>query len=85
MSNRKFRTGVIGCGGISQVHMNALMGMDNVQIVAVCDVRGERAQAAAKKTGASRVYTDWHELLRDPEVEVVHLCTPHYLHAPMTI
>ena len=85
MSNRKFRTGVIGCGGISQVHMNALMGMDNVQIVAVCDVRGERAQAAATKTGASRVYTDWHELLRDPEVEVVHLCTPHYLHAPMTI
>ena len=85
MSNRKFRTGVIGCGGISQVHMNALMGMDNVQIVAVCDIREDRAQTAAKKTGAPRVYTDWHELLRDPEVEVVHLCTPHYLHAPMTV
>lgn len=85
MSKRTFRTGIIGCGGISQVHMNALMGMDGVEIVAVCDIREERAQAAAQKTGARRVYTDWHELLRDPEVEVVHLCTPHYLHAPMTV
>ena len=85
MSKRTFRTGIVGCGGISQVHMNALMGMDCVEIVAVCDIREERAQAAAQKTGARRVYTDWHELLRDPEVEVVHLCTPHYLHAPMTV
>ena len=85
MSKRTFRTGIVGCGGISQVHMNALMGMDCVEIVAVCDIREERAQAAAQKTGARRVYTDWHELLRDPEVEVVHLCTPHDLHAPMTV
>ena len=80
----KFRVGIIGCGGIAQVHMKALMAMDNVEIAAVCDIRRDRLDAAAEKTGA-RPFSDWHELLREGGVSVVHLCTPHYLHAPMAI
>ncbi len=80
----KFRVGVIGCGGIAQVHMKALSQMENVEITAVCDIRPERVQAAAEKTGA-RPFADWRQLLTEGDVEVAHICTPHYLHAPMTI
>ncbi len=84
MEDHKFRVGIIGCGGISQVHMASLANVPNVQIAQVNDIRPERAQAAAEKTGA-RVRDDWRQIVEDPEIDVVHLCTPHYLHAPMAV
>ena len=44
--NTPVKVGVIGCGGISAVHLNCLCRMDNVQVAAVCDIRPERAQKA---------------------------------------
>ena len=60
------------------------MDMDCVKIDAVCDIREDRAQAAAAQTGA-KAYSDWHEVVVLPEIDVVHICLPHYLHAPVTI
>ena len=78
------KVGIIGCGGIAQVHGWVLQNMENAEIAAVCDVERERAVALAGQYGAGKavVYTDWHELC-DSDVDVVHICTPHYLHAPM--
>ena len=84
MEQKKFRVAVIGCGGISQVHMAALMDMDCVEIKAVCDIREERVRAAAEKTGA-KAYSDWHEVVALDDIDVVHICLPHYLHAPVAI
>lgn len=81
---KKFRVGLIGCGGISGAHIPVLMAMENVEITAVADIRPERAQAAAEKTGA-RIAPSWQDLLNSEDVDVVHILTPHYLHAPMAI
>lgn len=81
---KQFRVGVIGCGGISGAHIPALMPLDDVRIVAVADIRPERARAAAERTGA-RIAPDWQSLVASPDVDVVHVLTPHYLHAPMAI
>ena len=81
---KKFRTAVIGCGGISQVHLTALSKMENVELVSVADVKEDRAKARAEAFHCAWT-TDWSEYVRDPSIEVVHLCTPHYLHAPMAI
>ncbi|MBR0462889.1 MAG: Gfo/Idh/MocA family oxidoreductase [Clostridia bacterium] len=78
------RTAVIGCGGISRVHIAALKNMDGVRIEAVCDIRPERLQAAAEETGAAP-YADWHEAIRREGIDTVHICLPHYLHAPVAI
>ena len=78
------RVGVIGCGGISRVHIDALMEMPNARIVAVCDIRPDRLQAAAEKTGAEPM-TDWKALVDREDIDIVHILTPHYLHAPMAI
>ena len=45
---KKFRTAVIGCGGISQVHLTALSKMENVELVSVADVKEDRAKAKAE-------------------------------------
>lgn len=80
------RVGIIGCGGIAQVHGWVLQGMENVELVAVCDVEKDRAGALSERYGggAAHVYTDWHELC-ESDVDVVHICTPHFLHAPMAV
>ena len=78
------RVGVIGCGGISRVHIAALMEMPNARIVAVCDIRPDRLKEAAEKTGAEPM-TDWKALIDRDDIDIVHILTPHYLHAPMAI
>lgn len=84
MSESIIRAGIIGCGGISQVHRQALSEIPGVQIVAVTDIVAERAQRAAQETGA-RVEASAQELIACPDVDVVHLCVPHSLHAPFAL
>ena len=76
--------GVIGAGGIARSHMNAIKVNDNIQMVAVIDVDADRAGAAAEEFGAN-AYTDIEPLLANPQVEAVHVCTPHALHADQVV
>ena len=80
----KIRTALIGCGGISKVHLEALSKMDNVELVSVADIREDRARARAEQYGCAWT-TDWQEYVTRDDIDVVHICTPHYLHAPMAI
>lgn len=85
----KLKIGIIGCGGIAnQKHFPALKNNENLNdIVAFCDVIRERAEKAAEEFGSegANVYTDYKELLADPEVEVVHICTPNVSHGEIAV
>ena len=81
------KIGIIGCGGIAkQKHLPSLKADPRAELVAFCDLIEERAQWAAKEYGApdAKVYTDYRELLRDPEIEVVHVLTPNRSHCELT-
>ena len=85
---KKFRTGIIGCGGIANgKHMPTLAKMSDVEMVAFCDIIPERAEAAAKKYGipGAKCYTDYRDLLSDPSVDNVRVLTQNRLHAEITI
>ncbi len=58
---------------------------EDARIVAVCDINRRRAQAKARAWGIERVYSDYQQVLEDPEIDLVELLVPHDLHAPMTI
>ena len=85
----KLKIGIIGCGGISNgKHMPALSRLsDKVEMVAFCDIIVERAQEAAKKYGTSdaKVYEDYHQLLEDKSIDVVHVLTPNRSHCEITV
>ena len=85
----KVKVGIIGCGGIAnQKHMPAMRNCaDLCEIVATCDILKDRAEKAAAEFGAKgcKVYEDYHDLLANPEVEVVHICTPNVSHSEITI
>ena len=85
---RKVKVGVIGCGGIANgKHMPALKSVENLEMVAFCDIVRERAEAAAREYGVegAKIFEDYRELLAMDEIEVVHVCTPNSSHAPISI
>lgn len=76
---KKIKSAVIGCGTISARHLDSIAALEESTLVAVCDVKPERAEAAAKKYGTA-AYTDYHELFEKEKPDAIHLCLPHYLH-----
>lgn len=89
MKGNKLQVGIIGCGGIAnQKHFPALTSQsDKCELVAFCDLIEERAVSAAQKYGIAeaKVYTDYKELLKDENIDVVHVLTPNVAHAPITV
>ena len=86
--DRIVKIGIIGCGGIANgKHMPSLKVIPNVEMVAFCDIIPERAEKAAKDFGTpdAKTYTDYRELLKDPAIEVVHVCTPNREHSQITV
>lgn len=75
---------IIGCGAIGPVHAAAIAEADGVRLYGVCDIVEERAQALASQYSC-RSFADIAQALGDPQVDSVHICTPHYLHAPMAV
>ncbi len=73
-----FRVGIIGCGGISAVHVQALRELDTTQLISCADVIPEQAA----RFGCT-AYTDWREMLDREKPDAVHICTPHHLHPVM--
>ncbi len=77
---------IIGCGGISKCHLNAINSLKNkdVTITAVCDIIPERADSVASCQDC-KAYYDYTEMLDKEKPDVVHICTPHYLHVDMAV
>jgi len=89
VKNGKLQIGIIGCGGIAnQKHMPNLKKLDDrCELTAFCDVIEERAEKARAQFGApdAKVYTDYKELLKNEEIDLVHVLTPNVLHAQITV
>ena len=73
--------GLIGCGGIANLHMKVLSRIENVKVVAVCDLNLERAKDIANRFNVKKTYTDYNELLRQESLGMVDICTPVSTHA----
>jgi UDP-N-acetyl-2-amino-2-deoxyglucuronate dehydrogenase len=81
MRNGKFGFGVIGCGVIAPTHVEAIKACPEAELVAVCDIDEPKGRAFAAEHGAASFYQDFREMVRDPAVDVVCICTPSGLHA----
>ena len=80
----KIGVGIIGCGSIFGVHADAVKKSWIAELKAVADIKESAAKEAAIRHGCD-FYTDYRKMLKDPGIQAVHICTPHYLHASMAI
>lgn len=77
------RAAVVGCGAIAPNHAAGILA-DGQTLAAVCDIDPSRARALTERFGLTvPAYTDLSEMLEREHPDVLHICTPHYLHAPM--
>lgn len=76
-----FHIGIVGAGSIGMRHIDALLGIPDVKITAVCDTVPSNAVKAAHKTGAIPFY-DYHEMATNIPLDAVIINLPHALHAP---
>jgi predicted dehydrogenase len=77
------KAGIIGTGFIGPVHLEALRRL-GVPVTALCDLP-QRAKAAAEKYGIPEAFGDYRELLRSPNVDVVHIASPNRFHSEMSL
>lgn len=72
---------LVGVGGISGAHIPAWREMEDVELVALCDIRPEQME----KYPAIRHYTDFDEMLAQESIDILDICLPTYLHADFAV
>ena len=83
---KKLKIAVIGCGGIAKnAHFPAYEKMNDVELVAFCDVILERAEAAVKQFGGGLAFDDYREVLKLKDLDAIDICTPNLYHSEIAV
>jgi UDP-N-acetyl-2-amino-2-deoxyglucuronate dehydrogenase len=72
--------GLIGCGRISKNHFEAIAQQPDAQCIACCDIIEDRARESAEKYNIPYWTTKYEEMLNDPNIDLISICTPSGLH-----
>lgn len=79
---KTLKIGVVGAGRIGKLHVTNLMTrVSGANVIAVTDVVAESAKALAAQFGIPKVYGDYHELVNDPEIDAVFVCSSTDTHS----
>lgn len=76
--------GIIGCGRIAPKHVESIIAINEAKLIGVCDIVPEKADDFASKYGG-QAYYNYHDLLQNPEIDVVNICTSSGVHAEIGI
>ena len=80
---QRIKVGIIGVGFVGAAHVDAVRRLPDAEVVAVASSTPDRARRHADELGIPRAYADYRGLLADPEIDVVHNCTPNVWHFPI--
>ena len=75
---------VVGLG-VGRHHVSAAAKAEGGRLVAICDRNQERLDDVSAKFPEAKTYTSFEEMLKNPEIDVVSICTPSGMHADMAI
>jgi predicted dehydrogenase len=82
-SMKRHKVGIIGTGFMGRTHLEALERLGSVDVRAVAGTSLEKARALTERFGVDRAAADYREVVADPAIEAVHICTPNSLHFPI--
>lgn len=81
----KIGMGLVGPGFVAAHHIDAVRRLGDVDVVAIAGSSQESADRKAHEYRVERAYGDFHALIADPDVQVIHNTTPNYLHLPVAM
>ena len=76
----KIKAGIIGGGMMGPIHAEALRRLGYVEVIALAEVNQDLARVKADQLNIPKAYGDFRALIADPEIQVVHNCTPNAMH-----
>ena len=76
--------GIVGAGFVGPHHVDAVRRLGYVDVVGVATSSEQSAKQKAQQLGAPKAYGNYEALLADPDIQVVHVATPNYLHYQVT-
>lgn len=84
------KVGIVGCGNIAKTHVWVLNQLENVQITGFADIELQKAKKLSEEYSFGKeiicnVYNSLESMIENEKLDVVHICTPHYLHVPQII
>jgi predicted dehydrogenase len=79
------KVGVIGVGGIARTHMPGWEASEEAEVVAGSDISKAALQKWGATYGIDRLLTDSAELIGDPDIDIIDICTPNNYHAPLAV
>ena len=83
---KQLKVGIIGAGRIGSLHAKSICyNVPTAKVVGITDVFAENAKKVAAELGIEKVYADYKEMLADPEVEAVLVCSSTDTHADIAI
>ncbi|MFH0798400.1 MAG: Gfo/Idh/MocA family oxidoreductase [Candidatus Woesearchaeota archaeon] len=82
--DRTINFAIIGCGRICSKHLEAIRDTENAKLIAVCDKVEERAKKIAEEFNCD-CYTDYKEMLKREDIDIVNICTPNGVHPFFTM
>ena len=85
MAAKKVRVGLVGLGLVSDSHVKGFQAHPDAEVVAVCDIDEAHAKEVCEEYGIRKYYTDYSEMLKDEEINLISICTPTFTHVNMTI
>ena len=79
------KVGVIGVGGIARTHVPGWQASEDAELVAGCDIDQQTLKTWGKEVQVDKLYSDHANLIADPDIDIVDVCTPSSYHAPLVI
>ena len=76
---------IIGVGGIARTHMPGWGASEHTQVVAGCDINQDVLWNWGEQHAIKKLVTDPSDLFRDPDIDIIDICTPNNYHAPLAI
>lgn len=84
MTKKNFKVGVVGLGFIGPAHIEGVRRLGDV-VVGIVGKDLQEAQTAAEALHVEKAYATFDEMIADSEIEIVHVCSPNYLHYSHTV
>ena len=90
---KKLNVGLVGAGFMGKAHSIGYSDMPKYfwpapavpVLKTICDIVPEIASDAKERFGFEKCCTDWRDIVNDPEIDVVSICTPNNVHAEIAI
>ena len=84
---RKILAGIVGAGFSAERHAAGYKALPTVEIGAVAGLKASKKETEefARKLGAKRAFTNYEDLLKQDDIEIISICAPNYLHQPIAV